>query len=467
MSLKKLFYPESVAVIGASPNMGGGKMPFYRVLKNSGYQGPVYPVNPAHKEIDGEKVYSSIDDLPETPDLAIVQVPVRHAYATLEKAVEQGIRFVHFFTSGFSEIGDLELEAKMKQLLASSQTRVVGPNCLGVFCAESGVTFERAITRAVGSPGDIGFIGQSGGVTQNFLKYASSAGLKINKAVSCGNQVDLKVQDYIEFFADDENISVIAVYMEDVKQADSFFKVVRKAVQKKPIVILKGGSTDQGAVAAHSHTGALSGKHQVFNAALKQLGCMQVETIEQLGDICVLVTSYKIPRGKRIGFVGAGGGTSVLFTDAAARHGFVLPTLEEKTQSSIAKTISAVNTSTANPVDLGAFGLDFHITAHTIKALAGDANVDVVMAYFSMEFTIDSRGSDWLDAVDLIIEATGSVEKPVVPILDKFTYNNLAMEELRIKMYAAFREAGMSVFHKTEDAVYAMKKLIEWQRTKF
>ena len=145
MDLKRLFYPRSIAVVGASPNLAMGKFPFYQMLKWSGFKGTVYPVNPAHKEIKSEKVYASLDEVPEPVDLAICSIPARLALETMEAAVNTGIGFVHFFTSGFSEVGDKDLEEALLQVARKGKTRIVGPNCLGVLCNESGVTFDPTI----------------------------------------------------------------------------------------------------------------------------------------------------------------------------------------------------------------------------------------------------------------------------------------------------------------------------------
>ncbi|MBW2623192.1 MAG: CoA-binding protein, partial [Deltaproteobacteria bacterium] len=199
MDLERLFYPKSIAVIGASPNVAGGKFPFFQTLKAAGYKGDLYPVNPAHKEIYGTKVYQSIEDLPAGVDLAIVQVPVRKALDTITSASKKGIKFVHFFTSGFSEIGDVELEQAMIRRARAGGARIVGPNCIGVFSYESRVTFGGLPDQD--GPGNVAFLGQSGGVTLNFRRMAESRKLGLNKMISYGNQIDLHAEDYIEYFS--------------------------------------------------------------------------------------------------------------------------------------------------------------------------------------------------------------------------------------------------------------------------
>ncbi|MBW2322395.1 MAG: CoA-binding protein [Deltaproteobacteria bacterium] len=404
MDLEKLFYPSSIAVVGASPNMGEGKLPYYQLLKRTGYQGSLYAVNPMHKEIDGVKVYPAIDDLPEAVDLAIVQVPVHRAMETLADAVKKGVKFIHFFTSGFSEVGDIELERAMINEARQGETRIVGPNCIGVLCYESKVTFN-PLPKQKGL-GKVAFLGQSGGVSLNFLRIALSRNIELNKAISYGNQIDLGAHDYIEYFGKDDNIKIIAAYVEDVKDGRAFINALKAATPKKPVVILRGGITDQGARAAASHTGAICGSNQIFSAVMNQFRCIEVQTIEQLLDVVVLATSAKTPQGPRVGFLGAGGGTSVLFSDLAALNDLPMPELETATQKRINEKIPQVNTSVTNPVDLGAYGRDFNIMLHAMQAMDEDRNLDVILPFFYLEYTRVLSPDQLRNIIGLIIETS-------------------------------------------------------------
>lgn len=457
--LDRLFYPHNIAVIGASPNMGGGKLPYFQALKASGYSGEVYPVNPAHKEIQGVKVFPSINDLPEGVDLAIVQVPVQLALETVKEVVEKGIKFVHFFTSGFSEAGNPELEESMVNLARNGGTRIVGPNCLGILCLESGVTFNDRFKR--GTPGKVAFLSQSGGVSENFLSVALSRRIRLNKVVSYGNQIDLRVEDFLEYFAGDETIEAVAAYIEDIKDGTKFLDVLKEITPKKPVIILKGGSTEQGARAAASHTGAMSGPYRIFSTAIRQRGCVEVQTFEHLADTVMLATSAMAHGGPRIGFLGAGGGASVLFTDLAASQGLLLSELQESTRESIMKKISTVNTSATNPVDLGAYGFDLHIMVHTMKALDADENIDVIIPYFSIDFLSSFQHPRLERGPLLIAEAIKDINKPVIHILSKFSEDNVRAEEVRINFFSKFREAGLPVYGDMQSAVSAIKYMLQ------
>jgi acetyl-CoA synthetase (ADP-forming)/acetyltransferase len=461
VSLDRLFYPRSIAVVGASESLGGGKLPYFQSLQHVGFPGPLYPVNPKHERVGGVRAYPSIEDLPEGVDLAIVAVPVRQALEVIRAAVRKKIPFVHFFTSGFSEAGNRKLEEDLVREARKGGVRIVGPNGVGVYCQESRLSFGPGIQE--GPPGMVAFLGQSGGITGNFMATAATRKIPVNKAVSYGNQIDLRVEDFLEYLADDSEIRLIACYIEDVKDGRRFLQVLRHTTAKKPVVILKGGRTETGARAAASHTGALAGNDQIWTAAVKQHGAILTENFDQLMNLVMLATAPKPIRGKRVGFVGAGGGISVLFTDLAVRAGLSLPELEEKTQRRIGLWIKEVNTSTANPVDLGAFGFDLRVMTETMKALDDDANIDVIIPYFLVEYLLRSEVLLKVkNSEESFFEMAREIQKPVIPILSCFVEDNLDLERTRISTFAAMRKAGFPVYPRIQDAVYVIGVYFQW-----
>jgi acyl-CoA synthetase (NDP forming) len=454
MDLTRLFYPRSIAVVGASPNMGDGKIPWYQILRGVGYQGELYPVNPAHKEIHGVPVLPALSAVPDGVDLAIVSVPARHALSTLQAAVDKRIKFVHFFTSGFSEAGNRQAEEELIRAARAGGTRILGPNCIGAHCTGSRLTFDPSVRPE--PPGAVGFLGQSGGVTNNFARAAQARKVDLNKAVSYGNQIDLRVDDFLDYFADDAEIKVIAAYIEDVKDGRAFITALNKATARKPVVVLKGGATEAGALAAMSHTGAMSGRREVFSAVMRQTGCIEVTTPEEMLDVVMLATAPRPARGPRVAFLGAGGGTSVLFTDLAVAAGLTLPPLAEKSQALIAAKIPNVNTSTTNPVDLGAFGVDFGIMELAIRAIAHDQNIDVIVPYFSLDFASMFKDGTIEQGLAGIIAAARETDKLVAPVISRSADDLPRLEHLRLMALSAFRAAGLPVFNTTQDAVRAV-----------
>ena len=463
MGLKRLFYPESVAVIGASPNLGGGKLPYYQVLQLAGYKGRLYPVNPKYQDINGVKVYPTLDDLPESVDLAIASVPAKLALETVKAAARKKIRFLHFFTSGFSEIGNYELEKAMLEAARAGGTRIIGPNCIGVHCTEAGIACDLPKSPMKGV-GNVAFLGQSGGMTNNFMRMAHSRYIRLNKVVSYGNQIDLKIEEYLDYLADDENVRLIACYVEDIKDVDGFLRTLRRTTAKKPVIILKGGKTETGSKAAASHTGAMASNYTIWEAAVKQHGGLIVDNFDEMMHLVMLGTLKRLPQGKRIGFLGAGGGVSVLFSDMAAQAGLSLPELGADAQRMISEKIMGVNTSTVNPVDLGAFGFDLNVMLHTMKAMDADENIDIIVPYFSVEYIL--RVELFLNvknSADTILEMGRQIKKPVIPILASFVEDDLEQERVRIETFASLRKAGFPVYATIQDAIYAIRAYFDWQ----
>jgi len=461
VDLNRLFYPESIAVIGASAKLGGGKLPYYHILKIIGYKGELYPVNPKYDEIDGVKFYSSMDELPEGIDLTIVTTPVRESLDIMRAAARKKVKFIHFFTAGFSEAGNRELEKKLLEIARQNGIRIVGPNCIGIYCPEAAVSFGFSVQEDI--PMDVAFFGQSGGVTTNFVRSAISNDIGLNKVVSYGNQIDIRAEDYLDYFAKDEKVRVIAGYIEDLKEPRAFLDVLKETTKVKPVLLLKGGMTEVGAKAAASHTGAMASNFLLWDSAMRQHGAIIVETFEQLINLAMLGTGKKTPRGPRAGFLAAGGGAAVTFTDLASLGGLELPELQKKTQEMIGRKISDVNTSTSNPVDLGMFGFDFEIMSHTIEAMDQDDGIDVIIPFFSVDFITTFQRDQIETGPGIIIESAKKMKKPLLPVLSRYSQDNLDMEQSRISMYKAFRAAGLPVFSNVQDCIYSISKYLEWK----
>ncbi len=461
MNLDRLFYPGSIAVVGASNNLGGGKMPYFQIIRGGGFAGPVYPVNPKGGEINGVKVYASIDDLPEPVDFAIVAAPVEQSVDIVRSAVSKQIKFIHFFTSGFGETGNLKLEEEIIREARRGDLRIVGPNCVGVHCTASRISFVFA--PPLEAPGTVAFLGQSGGVTANFMAMASTRKIPINKVVSYGNQIDLRLEDYLDYLADDQDVRLIACYVEDIKDVNAFLRTLKRTTDRKPVIILKGGKTEIGSKAAASHTGAMASNYTIWEAAVRQHGGLLVDDFDQLMHLVMLGTATRTPRGKRVGFLGAGGGVSVLFSDLAVQAGLALPELSAESQRRISEKIMGVNTSTINPVDLGAFGFDLNVMMHTMKAMDADENIDVIVPYFSVEYILHAElFLNVKNNADTMLEMARQIKKPVIPILASFVEDNLDYERVRIETFAALRKAGFPVYAKIQDAVYSIRSYFEW-----
>jgi len=453
MDLNYLFYPRSIAIVGASPNPGSGKLPFYQFIQAAGFKGKIYPVNPAYQEIDGIRVYPSLADIPEPVDYAIISVPAHAVLENLEIAAGMGIPFVHFFTSGFSEAGNSTLETEMLNLVKGRRTRIVGPNCFGVFCWESGLTFSYRINQS--EPGSVAFLGQSGSLTDLFLAVAGARGIAVNKAVSYGNQIDLRVEEYLSYLAEDNQIDTIAVYIEDIKDGAAFFNALKQTAQKKRVIILKGGHTEMGAQAAQSHTGAMMQSGELFPAVLSQTGCIAARTFEELLDLVMTVTAPRKPIGKRVGYIGGGGGISVIAADTCSEAGLTMPSLESQTVRNIREKTADVNTSFCNPVDLGSFGYNHSIMLDILEIMDEDNNLDLLIP----QFIIGIFPKEPILDMELTLHRLKRFQKPVYAIISTFSEHHPDHMAAKSEMFHLFRMAGLPVFNNIQEVARVLSRV--------
>ncbi|MHA1377337.1 MAG: CoA-binding protein [Candidatus Helarchaeota archaeon] len=453
IDLKNLFYPKNIAIIGVSnhPVKGGG---FVTALDSSQYSGKVYYINPNRSEIYGRKVYPSILDVPEDIDLAIIAVAAKRVSEVLKQCAGK-VKFAVVFTSGFSEVGNNELEDEIVKIAHEGNIRLIGPNCLGIHCNASRVSFMPQ--QQAGDIGNVGFISQSGGHAGTFNLMGVGKGFNFNKTVSIGNQCDLTIQDIIEYFGNEEEIKVIGAYIEDIKRND-FFKKVKNTTRKKPVVIWKGGVTEDGKRAAFSHTGALAMDNAMIKPIMKQCGVILTESIDELGDaiLSCLLFGSRLPKGRNVGIIVGGGGTSVEMTDACAKEGLHLPLLSENTIEKLAKIIPDVNTSVKNPVDLGGMGFFPDIFRRTVKLVHDDDNINALITYqmperfYWFNERIKVSGLTKFDYGKEIIKAYKKIKKfiskPLICVIPRIIETNLEVENARISLIKALHSLKIPTF---------------------
>ncbi|MFC1965865.1 acetate--CoA ligase family protein [Chloroflexota bacterium] len=348
-----IFYPKSHAIIGASVNTRkyGGR--FLRILLSFGYAGNIYPVNPQESQILGFKTYSRVSDLPEAVDLATITVPAPAVPAIVEECLAKGIKAVQIFASGFRELN--EEGHKLEEQLAKAAAkgiRIIGPNCFGVYCPAGGLTilpgedFPR-------QSGPVALISQSGGVAVRIPRRGSGLGIRFSKIVSYGNACDVNECDLLEYLGQDPDTKIITGYIEGVKDGLRFFRLLREVSKTKPVILLKGGLTQDGARAVNSHTGSLGGEEAVWKAIFKQSGAIQVHSLEELLDTTLTFLHLAQHRGRKVCVVGGGGAITVAAADACERVGLSLPLFPAELQEKLASMVAPVGTSTRNPVDIG------------------------------------------------------------------------------------------------------------------
>ncbi|MDD4335446.1 MAG: CoA-binding protein, partial [Desulfotomaculaceae bacterium] len=273
--LGSLFNPKSVAIIGASKSPGKIGNVIVKNMINCGYNGKILPVNPRESEIEGLQCYPSVDKIPEAAEMAVLSVPAVKSLEIAEVCGKQGFKYLVVITAGFKETGKegLALERKLLEICRKHQMRMLGPNCVGVM--DTHAPINASFAAGFPLPGEIAFISQSGAMVLSILDWSYKVGLGFSKFVSLGNKADLTEADFIEDAAADPNTKVILCYIEDVENGPHFLDVARRASRKKPVIILKSGTSQAGAQAASSHTGALAGSDLAYETAFRQSGVIR------------------------------------------------------------------------------------------------------------------------------------------------------------------------------------------------
>ena len=389
-SLTPFFNAKGVAVLGASSNPHKLSYGIVRNLLINGYHGEVYPVNPNADEILGKKVYATIADVPDPVELAVVVLPVTMIRETMQAIGDRGIKAVVIITGGFKELGPdgAKVEKEVKEIADSYGMRVVGPNCVGTMDVRTGLnsTFIGGVPPA----GPIAFISQSGAICGGVIDLIINSKIGFSHFASLGNEMDVTETDMLEFFAEDDDVKVIAMYVEGIADGQRFIEVARKVSRKKPIVFLKAGKNDAGAKAVSSHTGSLAGSYTAYQSALKQAGILEVDSIDQLFHLSWALGTQPLPRGKRVAMTTNAGGAAALAADSLDFNGFELAKISPEIQNRLREKLNP-SAQVSNPVDmLGSVSpADYHWSLSNLDA---DDGVDVMLPILVPQALVDTLG---------------------------------------------------------------------------
>jgi acetyltransferase len=380
-NLRAMFAPRAVAVIGASERVGSvGRAVFERLVAR--FAGDVFPVTPAHGSVFGRKAFSTIADVPKNADLAVIATPARTVPEIGRACALAGVKGAVVISAGFREAGaaGAELEAQLRDAIGDSGMRVIGPNCLGIIVPGSGLDATFASGAAIAGP--TAFVSQSGALCTAILDWAATRGIGFSCFISTGTMMDVDWSDYIDLLIDDPRTSSILLYMESVgDRPATLLSSLRDAATKKPVIVMKSGRTEAAARAAASHTGALVGSDDVFDAALQRCGALRVATIEDLFDMADVLSKGKRPRGNRLAIVTNAGGPGVIASDALLEGGGELAVLSRETARVLDTALSG-RWSGANPVDL--FGdADPTRFGAAVGATLSDPATDAVLVIYA------------------------------------------------------------------------------------
>jgi len=355
-SLDPVFHPRSVAVVGVSSNPNSAGMgSFYASLLESGFAelGGLYPVNPKVDEINGLPCFPTLLDTPDPVDHVISQVPARFVPELVDQCIAKKVRSIHFFTAGFSETGDQDMavvEQQMIEKLRLAGIRAIGPNCMGLYVPSSKLAFMGGFPM---ESGNVFLLSQSGANAGEVVRDLTNRGVRFSKVVSYGNGADLRAHDFLDYAAQDEESKVVAAYIEGVQDGRKFFEALQRCARVKPVIVLKGGRTQSGSQAAHSHTGSLAGSIEVFDAVCRQTGALRAETMDELQDLIVAVsTNVRQVNGRGVAlFAGGGGGFAVLSADAIDREGLTVPRMPQSAVDQMREYVPVAGSSVNNPID--------------------------------------------------------------------------------------------------------------------
>ncbi len=348
-AMRRIMNPRSIAVIGASAEEGKIGYAVVRNILDGGYAGRLHPVNPRAPEIQGLKAYPSVTDIPDDVDVAVFAIPAALVAGALDQAGQKGVAGAILIPSGFAEVGEKQLQDDMIAVARRHNVRVMGPNIYGYYYTPSRLcaTFCTPYTER----GSVALSSQSGGVGMAIIGFSRSHKMGVSAIVGLGNKSDLDEDDLLEFYGQDPNTQVIAMHVEDLKDGRAFVEAAKRVSKEKPVIVLKAGRTAYGARAAASHTGALAGADQIYDAAFREAGVVRARTLEDLLDWSRALSMLPSPKGENVLIVTGAGGSGVLLSDSCADYGLSLMEMPEDLGAAFKELIPPFG-AYGNPIDI-------------------------------------------------------------------------------------------------------------------
>ncbi|MGY6529053.1 MAG: bifunctional acetate--CoA ligase family protein/GNAT family N-acetyltransferase [Cyanobacterium sp.] len=406
--LKFMFAPKSVALIGATEKEGSvGRTLLWNLISHP-FGGTVFPVNPKRKSILGIRAYPSLHDLPEVVDLAIIATPAPTVPALIRECVETGVKGAIIISAGFKEIGEegIKLEQEILEEAKKGNLRIIGPNCLGLISPSSGLnaSFASASPRL----GNVGFISQSGAFCTSILDWSLRENLGFSAFISIGSMLDVNWGDLIYYLGDDPQTQSIVIYMESIGNARDFISAAREVALTKPIIVIKGGRTEEAAKAAASHTGALTSSDEVLASAFRRCGVLQVDTISEIFNMAELLAKQPRPKGKNLTILTNAGGPGVLATDALTWGKGKLANLSEETIKKL-DDILPPHWSRSNPIDILGDATPQRY-AQALEIASGDENSDGLLVILTPQDMTDPT-----QTAEALLEVSKKIKhKPII-----------------------------------------------------
>lgn len=450
LNLHKMFNPESVSLIGASANKGSLGYVVMKNLMAGGFQGPILPVNPKYKSVSGVHTYQNIASLPLAPDLAVICTPAKTIPGIITELGERGTRAVVVLSAGLREkIDEKTLEQHTLDAAKSYGLRILGPNCVGLLIPSIGLNASFAHTNSLN--GNLALVSQSGALCTTILDWAKYRSIGFSYFISLGDSADVDFGDLLDYLGSDQSTQGILLYIESVKQARKFMSAARATSRNKPVIVVKSGRVAEGAKAAASHTGALAGSDEIFDAAIRRAGMLRVYTINNLFDAVETLARTRPIKGNRLIILTNGGGPGVLATDSLITSGGRLAELSSETIQALDNLLPPT-WSKANPVDIIGDG-DVDRYVNTLKVLLKDPNFDAILVMLVLSAVVDNE--------EVAKAVTEEIKKTNKPVLTCWMGEDGVAEARLI-----FEQAGIPSYETPDSAVWAFLQIVEYGRNK-
>jgi acyl-CoA synthetase (NDP forming) len=409
-----------------------------------GFKGKIYPINPKSSEILGLRCYPSLLEIPvDEIDLIVIVVPARFVPVILEEAAQKRVSGAVIISGGFREAGNDDLEASVVETAKKHGIRFIGPNCQGITYTPNNLCAAWPLMK---SKGDMAIISQSGTIGAAFAGWAEEDNLGLSSFVSLGNKSDIDEIELIKYFYSDQSTSAIGIYLEGVKNGQTFMKVSRNVVSKKPIIVIRPGRTKKGSIAAQSHTKSIAGDYKIFDAACKQVGIIKADTVYELYDFSKILSLCKAPKGNRCLIITSSGGSGILATDIAERNSVDIVKLKEETKTALSNMLPSY-CIIGNPLDLtGDTNAERYY--EVVKRLKDVDYIDVILLIF---------GDPISNTADFVKRMKNEISQEIIACY-------IGGGDIQKEEVLQLHQVGVPTFPTPERAMRAISALIKYKK---
>ncbi len=451
--LDNIFYPCSIAVIGASSKEGTLSFELIGNLVKYGYKGCIYPVNPKSHSVHSMKAYPNVKSIHEEIDLAVIMVPKELVLQAVDDCHKKKIHSVVVITAGFKETGKdgAVMEAELVSKIKKYRMRLIGPNCMGLINTHPDVKLNCTFVQGTPVQGGIGFVSQSGALGAAILKTVQQNDIGLAQFVSIGNKADVSGNTVLEYWWHNDDIKVITLYLESFGNPRMFMELTREITKTKPVIAIKSARTKAGMKAASSHTGALASSDAVVSAFLEQSGVIRVNTTDEMFDIARAFDMANLPSGNRVGILTNAGGPAILAVDECANCGLIIPELSRKTQAAL-KKIAPQEASVFNPVDVLP-PANAKIYAQASRLMLDDENIDSLIVVVGPPLMLDT-----LEIASSICDAVKGTQKTVMLVM--------MSQDVVIPRLKEVNPVHPPIYRFPENAARAISKMLSYRKWK-